>query len=324
MKTLKHSYIQNTIKACLSLNKEEKFISLYSKQISGDEFFLNININKDLFKSKIGNNISIDTDLLFVFHLTHNFPINPPRLFCLTSLSHLGIEICDAKDILEDVLGKEWESQIRPKEIILSIPKFIQQCLENKNNKLFVGKYILEYEYDYNMLSKIPNHYFNFVEEIINKKTGKKEKRLLMITSLFFLVFEYKVGYFNYNEVKLIFWASIKSIYGMKNDNNNFEFEFSKNFNDRIYLHLITNEGGKIVNIVLYILKERGIDYKINKESDSNELPGIDNSNNEDDKKNENVNNGNLNGINSNDENIKKNEEELKEKKEGENNKLKD
>ena len=65
----------------------------------------------------------------------------------------------------------------------------------------------------------------------------------------------------------------------MKNDNNNFEFEFSKNFNDRIYLHLITNEGGKIVNIVLYILKERGIDYKINKESASNELPGIDNAN---------------------------------------------
>lgn len=220
-------------------------------------------------------------------------------------------------------MGKEWESQIKPKEIILSIPKFIQQCLENKNNKLFVGKFILEYEYDYNMLSKIPNHYFNFVEEIINKKTRKKQKRLLMITSLFFLVFEYKIGYFNYNEVKLIFWASVKSIYGMKNDNNNFEFEFSKNFNDRIYLNLITNEGEKIINIVLYILKERGIDYKINSDNASNELPGFGNANNEDDKKNENVNNENLNELNSKDENNKKNEEELKERKDDENKKLK-
>ena len=318
MKSLKHSYIQNNLKSCMSINKEQKFISLFSKQISEDEYFINININKNYFKSKIENKRDIDTDLLFVLHLTHNFPTNSPRLFCLTSLSHIGIELCDGKDILEEILGKKWKNQVTSRDIILEIPKYIQQCLENKYNKLFVGKYILEYEYDYNMLSKVPNHYFNFVEQIINKKSGKTEKRLLMITSLFFLLFEYKIGYFNYNEVKLVFWASIKSIYGINHDESTFDFEFSKTLKERIYINLITKEGEKIMNIVLYILKERGIDYMmINRGKSfnkSNILPGFDMVHNDENIKNENINNNNLNdniiNENNNINNKNKNKEE--------------
>ena len=276
MKPLKLNNINKNIKACLSLNKEKQdSIFLYSKKIKDEEYLLNINIKRDYLISKIDKKYNINNDILFVLHITHNFPTNPPRLFCLSSLSHLGIEICDGKDLLEDILCYKWDNQISLKEIILELPKFIKKILKNKDNKLFFGKFILEYEYEYNMLSKIPHIYFNPVEEVINKKINKTEKRLLMITNLFFLVFEYKVGYLSYNNVKLLFWASIMSIYGMQKNENCFEFEFSKTLEQRIFLTLITKDGEQIMDLVLSILKNKGINY-IAKNNESNKLPGFD------------------------------------------------
>ena len=276
MKTLRQEYIQKNIASCLNITKEQSLVIIYSKPIKSDEYFINIVFQKDYFKKKIENKRKIDTDLLFMLHLTYNFPTNAPKLFCLTSLSHIGIEICDGKDILEDVIKDCWDSKLSAKQIILKIPNFIQECLENKNNKIFLGRYMLNYEYDYNMLSKIPHQYFNIVEQIINIRTKKTEKRFLMITSLFFLVFSYKSGYFTYNELKLVFWASVYSIYGINKEDPYFGFEFSKNRNERICLDLKTEEGAIILNILLYIFQARGVNYLVQEKGESNKLPEID------------------------------------------------
>ena len=142
---------------------------IYSTQGSNDEYYLNIIFQKGYFQNKPENKRSIDNDLLFILHLIHNFPINPPKLFCLSSLSHIGIELCDGKDILEEVLLKKWNSKLHATEIIAKIPIFIEKILKRENNELFIGKYWLNYEYDYNLLLKIPHQYFNKTEQIINK-----------------------------------------------------------------------------------------------------------------------------------------------------------
>ena len=111
------------------------------------------------------------------------------------------------------------------------------------------------------------------MEQIINKKAKLTEKRFLMITSLFFLLFSYEVGYFNYINLKLIFWGSLFSIYGIKRNELILEFEFSKNKTQRINLSLMTNEGEKIKNILLYILKVRGVDYLIEEAKKKNKSP---------------------------------------------------
>ena len=269
----KSDYIQKNITSCIIFSKQQKYLLIYSTQSNNDEYYLNIFFKKGYFQKKSENKRNIDNDLLFILHLVHNFPINPPKLFCLTSLSHIGIELCDGKNILENIISTEWNSKVQVIDIIIKIPEFIENLLQKENNELFLGKYLLNDEYDYNLLLKVPHQYFNKVEQIINKKAKLTEKRFLMITSLFFLLFSYEVGYFNYINLKLIFWGSLFSIYGIKRNELILEFEFSKNKTQRINLSLRTNEGEKIKNILLYILKVRGVDYLIEEAKKKNKLP---------------------------------------------------
>ena len=284
MKSIKKDkldYINQSITSCINLSKEKKFLLIYSTQNNKNEYYINIIFQKGFFLNDLSNKRNIDNDLLFILHLVHNFPMNAPKLFCLSSLSHIGIELCDGKDILENILLTSWNSKINLTEIILKIAVFINKLLKLENIELFIGKYSLNYEYDYNLLVKVPHQYFNKVEQIINEKKKLIEKRFLMITSLFFLLFSYEVGYFNYNNLKLIFWGSLFSIYGIKRKENVLEFELNKNRNEKIKLSLISNEGQKIKNILLYILKVRGVDYliednknnkNINKDMDNQQL----------------------------------------------------
>ena len=273
MKTIKEKIIMNQIKDCEALNNKNNNISVYIKTIQEKkEYYLNITISKKIFKfDEILTNNYVPLDIHFILHITPNFPINRPRLFCLTSLRCINVNICDAKDILNLIIQKEkWDNEISAKDIILKIPDFLNDFYEKSRGVYFIGRYDLDYEYDYKILSKIPYSYFSEVEQIINEKKSLTEKRLLMITDLFFLIFSFQYGILSYySSTKLIFWASIKSIFGMKNTDNLFQFEFSKTDDQSMFLYFKTQQGARIMDIVLENLRVMGIDYSLNKKSSS-------------------------------------------------------
>jgi ubiquitin-protein ligase len=285
MKSIKEKIIQNQLKECEIINKENKNISIYVKTIQDKkEYYLNITISKRIFTSEeiLMNNL-VPLEIYFILHLTPNFPLNPPRLFCITSLSSINVNICDAKDILNLVIQNDnWNNKITAKEIILKIPDFLNNFCEKNKGIFFIGKYDLDLVYDYKILCKIPNTYFSEIEQILNDKNYFSEKRLLMITDLFFLIFSFDYGMiYSYSNIKLVFWASIKSIFGMKNTEKMFQFEFSKTENQRIYLFFNTIEGAKIMDIVLENLRKCGIDYSINKAKPGNLIEENKDKNNE-------------------------------------------
>ena len=270
MKSIKEKILINQINECSNINNQNKDIFVYVKSIQDKkEYYLNITISKNIFTSEeiLRNNL-VPLEIYFIVHITPNFPINPPRLYCLTSLSAINVNICDVKDILSLVIQTEiWDNKITAKEIILKIPKFLNDIYEKSRGLFFLGKYYLDVEYDYKILTKIPKTYFKEIDQIINEKTTHSERRLLLITDLFFLIFsfEYSMLSSSYNNIKLIFWASIRSIFGMKNTEKMFQFEFSKTDNLRTFLFFNTVEGAKIMDTVLENLRKIGIDYSINK-----------------------------------------------------------
>jgi hypothetical protein len=269
MKSIKEKIISNQIIECEALNNLNNSISVYIKTIQEKkEYYINITISKKIFKyEEILTNNNVPLDIYFILHITPNFPINRPRLFCLTSLRAINLNLCDAKDLLNLILKSDkWDNRISAKDIILRIPDFLNDFYQKNKGIYFIGEYDLDFVYDYKILSKIPYTYLNEVDQIINEKTSLTERRLLMITDLFFLIFTFERGVFSYyNNLKLIFWASIKSIFGMKNTDNLFQFEFSKTENQRIFLFFKTQQGTKIMDLVLENLRCMGIDYSINK-----------------------------------------------------------
>ena len=271
MKTIKEKIISKQISDCEALNNLNNNISVYIKTIQDKkEYYINITISKKVFKfDEVLTNNNIPLDIYFILHITPNFPINRPRLFCLTSLRAINLNLCDAKDILNLVIESDkWNNKISAKDIIIRIPHFLNNFYEKNQGYYFIGKYDLDFDYDYKILSKIPYSFFSEVDQIINEKTSLVEKRLLMITDLFFLIFTFQHGVLTfYNNIKLIFWASIKSIFGMKNTDNMFQFEFSKSENQRMFLYFKTQQGTKIMDIVLENLRNMGIDYSINKKA---------------------------------------------------------
>ena len=141
---MRDKILHNQIKECESINQMNKNISIFIKPIQEKkEYYINITLSKNVFTSdEILTNNSVPLDMFFVLHLTPNYPINPPRLFCLTSLSSINLNLCDLKDIINLVIQSEkWDSKITAKEIILKLPGFLNTFYEK--NKFVINNNLL-------------------------------------------------------------------------------------------------------------------------------------------------------------------------------------
>ncbi len=261
------------------LEKNKELIPTSIKRLRAEEILINITIKPTLL---IDSPIKIEKELEFLLYLRHNFPINAPRLYFLTKDENLNFY--DGRDILEDIIEESWSNQYKITSIINSIPKFIIDYLKNKinDNTKIVGKFYLDEIYNLDILKKLPFKFFGQVTEItiMNGKNEIEESRFLFITENFFLLF-IDTGLFNVGNMKLSFWAYIKSLDTIKQTrgSNLCEFIWKVKFNKKFSLKIKSFDDDNIVNIMMENLKHENIDYKLTTKNlgpKSGELPKID------------------------------------------------
>lgn len=138
MKTLQEKQLEDELKTLVQNNS---LIPTKTQRIKKDEYYITITITPPLLSA---SNIKIEKDITFLLHIVHNYPFNPPKLYCLTTFSYPSL--CDGRDILEEVINATWTNQYHIVEIINSIPKFILDFLQNLEQKKlrFCGKYYLD------------------------------------------------------------------------------------------------------------------------------------------------------------------------------------
>ena len=261
------------------LEKNKELIPTSIKRLRAEEILIYITIKPTLL---IDSPIKIEKELEFLLYLRHNFPINAPRLYFLTKDENLNFY--DGRDILEDIIEESWSNQYKITSIINSIPKFIIDYLKNKinDNEKIVGKFYLDEIYNLDILKKLPFKFFGQVNEItiMNGKNEIEESRFLFITENFFLLF-IDTGLFNVGNMKLSFWAYIKSLDTIKQTrgSNLCEFIWKVKFNKTFSLKIKSFDDDNIVNIMMENLKHENIDYKLTTKNlgpKSGELPKID------------------------------------------------
>lgn len=233
-------------------------------KIQKDEYNINLTILPNLLTST-----DITIGIEFLLNIQHNFPFNPPRLYCLTPFSFPSFS--DGRDMLEGVLNNTWTNRITLIEIINLIPKFIINYIESlkKNEINLIGNYYLDAKYDLGLLESLPV-YFEKVKEKI-QMAGKELEitRYIMISDIFFLLFDNNniIDIWNRNTVKLAFWANLKALKTIKKIVNGDACELiwrSKKDNN-YYMKLKTERTQFITELIMKNLKHFGINYTITK-----------------------------------------------------------
>ena len=268
------------------LNSLDKSFTIKPEKKSDGNIDLKIIIEKSVFSNKY---IQINEDLKFLLYIKKNFPIGNPHLYCLSQ-----IFFQDIRDILPDLLHKRWgknQKYYHIKTIIEKIPSFINNYIEsnysqdnnNKNKNQIKGKFHLDQIYQNRHLMLFPHLFFDNVYEKVffeNSELYSDEGRKLYICEGYFLLF-IETSVFDNENLKLIFFAAIKSLVHIKHytESDIVEFTWKIKGGKNNLMRIRTKDAGNIVKIITEILKKKKIKHQITNKDfrpKEGEIPAID------------------------------------------------
>ena len=268
------------------LNSLDKSFTIKPEKKSDGNIDLKIIIEKSVFSNKY---IKINEDLKFLLYIKKNFPIGNPHLYCLSQ-----IFFQDIRDILPDLLNKKWgknQKYYHIKTIIEKIPSFINNYIEsnysqdnnNKNKNQIKGKFHLDQIYQNRHLMLFPHLFFDNVYEKVffeNSELYSDEGRKLYICEGYFLLF-IETSIFDNENLKLIFFAAIKSLVHIKHytESDIVEFTWKIKGGKNNLMRIRTKDAGNIVKIITEILKKKKIKHQITNKDfrpKEGEIPAID------------------------------------------------
>ena len=270
----------------LALRSLDKSFFLRIEKQSDGNMDINISIDKSNFHQKY---LEIKEDLKFLLHIQKNFPVGRPYLFCCSKI--FSPELCDIRDLLEDLIGKSWgknRKYYHIKTLISKIPEFIIKYIEKnyskeKANHSIIGKFHLDSIYKNKHLLLFPHLFYDNVYEKVfyeNSDLYSDEGRKLYICEGFFLLFA-ETGIFQSENLNLIFYAAIKSLAHIKHytESDIVEFTWKIKGNRNSLMRIRTKDAGNIVNIIKDILKKKKIKHQITNKDfrpKEGEIPQID------------------------------------------------
>ena len=210
------------------------------------------------------------------------------------SISNIFQDLCDIRDILPDLINKRWgknKKYYHIKTIIEKIPSFINNYIEsnysqdnnNKNKNQIKGKFHLDQIYQNRHLMLFPHLFFDNVYEKVffeNSELYSDEGRKLYICEGYFLLF-IETSIFDNENLKLIFFAAIKSLVHIKHytESDIVEFTWKIKGGKNNLMRIRTKDAGNIVKIITEILKKKKIKHQITNKDfrpKEGEIPAID------------------------------------------------
>ena len=155
-------------------------------------------INKDISEMSIEFQLIIDTNSLKLM----------PKLYCLSPFCYP--HFADGRDLFNELRSsKNPQKNYWLENLLSDILEFIKINFE-KGGLCFFGNYYLGTKYDLRLLQKGCETILNVRENLVINGKSLKINRVLVLSDVYFLLFEQEKWY--KNNLSLLFWSSISNI----------------------------------------------------------------------------------------------------------------
>ena len=194
-----------------------------------------------------------------------------PKLYCISPYCYP--HFADGRDIFQELpSAKNPKKSFNFSNILSEILEFIKANFQ-KGGLYFFGKHYLGGKYDLRMLKKgCDNKNIFYVKEnlMLNGKSSKLN-RLLILSDVYFLMFEQEKWY--KNNLILIFWSSISNIQKIQKvkDSKTLILQWSQKEKETYLMSLTINQRDDFIDILLKKMHEFGMAYDVKKIEENKE-----------------------------------------------------
>ena len=188
-----------------------------------------------------------------------------PKLYCLSPYCYP--HFADGRDIFRELPSSKNPKKVFNFSNILSeILEFIDANFQ-KGGLNFFGKYYLGSRYDLRMFQKSCSNknIFNVKENLVLNGKSIKLNRILILSDVYFLMFEQEKWY--KNNLMLIFWSSISNIQKIQKvkDNKTLILQWTQKESDNFAMSLTVIQRENFINIILEKMHQFGMAYDVQK-----------------------------------------------------------
>ena len=257
----------SSIEQAIDELKKNKYGIIIKKTKKNMLITISIKFPKEILNQEISQ-ISIEFLLIMDFYK----PKFIPKLYCLSPYCYP--HFADGRDIFRELpSSKNPKKGFNFSNILSEILEFIKANFQ-KGGLYFFGKYYLGSRYDLRMLQKACSNknIFNVKENLVLNGKSIKLNRLVILSDVYFLMFEQEKWY--KNNLVLTFWSSISNIQKIQKvkDSKTLILQWTQKEKEDYAMSLTVNQRENFINIILDKMRQFGMNYDVKKFEEDREM----------------------------------------------------